>query len=161
MKIEKATVKDAEEIYSLQQRAFRQEAELYNKFDIEPLTVTLEDTKREFLDAIFLKTTENVKIIGSVRANVKDSVCTVRKLMVEPGLQNKGYGSALLRGIEAECAGCKKFELYTGYRSENNLHLYKKAGYVITETKMISDSVGMVYMEKETVGKPRIYGLGT
>jgi N-acetylglutamate synthase-like GNAT family acetyltransferase len=147
--IEKATVKDAEEILALQRRAFKQEAELYQKYDIEPLTVTLEETKKEFEDAIVLKMTENGRIIGSVRANVKDGTCLVRKLVVEPGLQNRGYGRALMKAIETECMGCKKFELYTGSKSENNIHLYEKCGYKIADIKMLDDKAGMVHMIKE------------
>jgi N-acetylglutamate synthase-like GNAT family acetyltransferase len=148
MKIEKASSKDIEEIYSLQRRAFKQEAELYNKPDIEPLTVTLEETRREFEDAVFLKMTEAGKIIGSVRANVKGGTCLVRKLIVEPGLQNRGYGRALMEAVEKECAGCTRFELYTGHKSENNKHLYKKLGYNIIETKTMPDGAVLVYMVK-------------
>jgi N-acetylglutamate synthase-like GNAT family acetyltransferase len=148
MKIEKAVIKDAEEILNLQKKAFKQEAELYNDFNIEPLTVTLEQTKEEFKKAIVLKLTENRKIIGSVRADINDGTCLVRKLIVDPAYQNMGYGAALMIAIEKECSGCGRFELFTGSKSENNMHLYKKLGYVITGTKMLNDKVEAVNMVK-------------
>lgn len=148
MRIEKATISDAEEILALQKRAFKQEAELYGDFSIEPLTMTLDETKQEFKEAIVLKMTEDGKIIGSIRANIKDGTCLVRKLMVEPGFQNRGYGSALMKAIESECKGCVKFMLFTGYKSMNNQHLYEKFGYKIVETKMLNDRVGVVRMVK-------------
>jgi N-acetylglutamate synthase-like GNAT family acetyltransferase len=149
MNIEKASVEDAEEILALQKRAFLQEAELYGDLNIEPMTMTAAQNLAEFKDALILKMTENGRIIGSVRANVKDKTCLVRKLMVEPGLQNRGYGLALMRAVEKECGDCIKFELYTGYKSENNKHLYMKLGYGILETIMLNDKVGMVRMVKE------------
>ena len=149
MKIERATVLDAEGILALQKRAFRQEAELYGDYDIEPLTVTLEETRQEFKEALVLKITGNGKIIGSVRANMNNGVCFVRKLIVDPEFQNRGYGAELMKAIQGECRGCSRFELFTGYKSKNNIHLYEKLGFVITETKMLNDKVGMVHMVKE------------
>jgi len=149
MKIEKALPEDAEEILALQKRAFKQEAERYNNFEIEPLSATLEQIREEFKRSVVLKMTEEGKIIGSVRADVKGNVCTVRKLIVEPGMQNRGYGAALMKAIEAECGSCWKFELFTGHKSANNQHLYKKLGYEIKGTiKPYENDVCMVKMEK-------------
>jgi ribosomal protein S18 acetylase RimI-like enzyme len=148
MEITYATTDDAAEILALQKRAFMQEAELYGEYDIEPLTVTLEETMKEFRECIVLKLIEGGRIAGSVRAKEEKGVCHINKLIVDPLIQNRGFGSALMKRIEKEFSGCKKFELYTGYKSENNKHLYTKLGYIIKETKMVHGNLGFVYMEK-------------
>lgn len=149
MNIERAFLKDAKEILALQKRAFKQEAERYGNPGIEPLSVTLEQTKEEFKNSVVLKMTKEGRIIGSVRADIKGKTCLVRKLIVEPELQNRGYGAALMKAIEAECKDCSRFELFTGHKSDNNRHLYKKLGYKITGTiKPYENDVCMVKMEK-------------
>ena len=148
MEITYASIDDAAEILALQKRAFMQEAELYGEYDIEPLTVTLEDTVKEFRECVILKLVEGGKIAGSVRAKEEKGTCHINKLMVDPSAQNRGFGGALMKRIEAEFPGCGKFELYTGFKSENNKHLYMKLGYKITATKMVHGNLGFVYMEK-------------
>jgi hypothetical protein len=68
-------VQDAEEILSLQKLAYITEAELYNDYNIQPLTQTLEDSKLAFENNVVLKCVEDGKIIGSVRALEKEGVC--------------------------------------------------------------------------------------
>ena len=148
MEILKADLTDAEEILALQKRAFKQEAELYGDYNIEPLTVCLENTIDEFKRSVVLKMVHDGKIIGSVRGMLKDDACHIGKLIVDPQFQNKGYGAALMSAIEKEFPDCKWFELFTGAKSENNLHLYKKLGYKITGTEILNSKVSLVNMVK-------------
>jgi len=148
IKIEKAGIKDAKEILALQKRAFEKEAVLYADFDMEPLIITLDETIGEFKRSLVLKLTIDGKIAGSVRGSAKGGVCTVKKLMVDPGMHNRGFGGALMNALEKEFAGCRKFRLITGYKSENNKHLYKKLGYKIIGKRKINDRLSMVEMEK-------------
>jgi len=127
MEITKAGLTDAEEILALQKRAFKQEAELYGDYNIEPLTVCLENTVEEFKRSVVLKMMFEGKIIGSVRGILKEGVCHIGKLIVDPVFQNKGYGAALMSAIEKEFSDCRWFELFTGEKSLNNLHLIKNS----------------------------------
>lgn len=52
-KIERATVRDAAEILSLQKIAYISEAEIYENHDIEPLKQNLEDIEKAFESHIF------------------------------------------------------------------------------------------------------------
>jgi ribosomal protein S18 acetylase RimI-like enzyme len=149
VEITKVEITDAEEILALQKLAFRQEAVIYGDFDIEPLTVSLESTIAEFKRAVVLKMTADGKIIGSVRGFLDNGACHIGKLIVDPDFQNRGYGAALMRKIEAEFPGCRRFELFTGAKSNNNIHLYNKLGYKITATEKLSEKVSFVSMVKE------------
>jgi hypothetical protein len=51
--------------------------------------------------------------------------------------------------IERNFNTCKRFELFTGDRSERNLYLYQKFGYQIFKTAKITDQTTIVYMEKK------------
>ena len=145
--ITKSDKSDAAEILGLQRIAYQSEAEIYNDYSIQPLTQTLEQATIEFDGAVILKAVAEGKIIGSVRAYEKDNTAYIGKLMVMPEYQNQGLGKSLLSSIESEFQG-RRFELYTGFKSEKNIAVYKKSGYRVFKTERISPDLSFVYMEK-------------
>ena len=148
MVIEKAMVSDAEEILSLQKISYISEAEIYNDFNIPPLFQTLEQMKCEFGNHVFLKAVQDGKIIGSVRVSVYDGVCTIFKLIVHPDYQNRGIGAGMIKKIEEMLCECKRFEIFTGHKSERNIYLYQKLGYKIYKTEKMTDYLNIVYLAK-------------
>lgn len=148
MRVERARVDDAEEILSLQKLAYRSEAEIYDDFTIPPLTQTLEEIKRDFEGQVFLKAVPDGRIIGSVRAFVKEGTCYVGRLIVHLDFQNQGIGTQLMGRIEEVFKGAQRFEIFTGHKSERNLYLYEKLGYKPFKTVMASEKLTIVYLEK-------------
>ena len=143
-----AEIEDLEEILSLQKTAYRSEAELYNDFTIPPLHQSLDAIREEFKNHVFLKVSEKDKIVGSVRGNEKDGTCFVGKLIVDPDCQDRGIGTQLMKEIETRFCNAERFELFTGNRSEKNLHLYEKLGYRPFKERRITDKVTLVFLEK-------------
>ncbi|RPI52258.1 MAG: GNAT family N-acetyltransferase [Chloroflexi bacterium] len=97
------------------------------------------------------------RIVGSVRATVRDDTCFIGRLIVHPEVQDQGIGTRLLAEIEAcfplrsapGCyAGVRRYELFTGHRSQKNLHLYDKLGYRPLRTQRLNDRLTLVYLEK-------------
>jgi ribosomal protein S18 acetylase RimI-like enzyme len=86
-------------------------------------------------------------IIGSARAYEKNGTAYIGKLMVLPGYQDRGLGKRLLQEIENEFQG-KRFELYTGEKSEKNIALYEKRGYARFKTEEAAPGLTLVYLEK-------------
>jgi ribosomal protein S18 acetylase RimI-like enzyme len=149
MKIERATISDAEEILSLQKLAYISEAEIYNDFNIPPLVQTLKELRDDFKNQFFLKAVIDGRRIGSVRAFAKEGTCFVGRLIVHPDFQNQGIGAKLVQDMENIFKTSKRFELFTGHQSERNLYLYQKLGYKIFKTEKINDKVSYVYLEKK------------
>jgi len=149
MEIERAKISDAEEILSLQKLAYISEAKIYDCFNIPPLVQTLEELRDDFKNQLFLKTVIDSRIIGSVRAFAKEGTCFVGRLIVHPDYQNQGIGSKLMQEIERIFKTSKRFELFTGHKSEGNLYLYQKLGYKIFKTEKVNDKVSYVYLEKK------------
>ncbi len=109
---------------------------------------TQEEIKEQFKNHIFLKAVSGGKIIGTVRAHEEKRTCYVGKLAVHPEIQNKGVGTALMQEIE-KCYKPKRFELFVGSKSDNNIHLYKKLGYhIFKKAKYGSGDIEIYYMEK-------------
>ena len=148
MIIEQATKEDAEEILALQKLAYLSEAEIYDDFSIPPLLQTLEETKAEFNTQVFLKILDKDRIIGSIRACLDHGTCYIGKLIVHPDFQNRGLGARLMNEIETRFKQANRFELFTGHKSERNLHLYRKLGYKIFSREKATDNLTMVFMEK-------------
>ena len=148
MQIKPAGIKDCREILDLQKLAYIQEAQIYNDFSIQPLNQTFDEIKMEFESRTVLKAMIEGKIMGSVRAYEENDTCYIGKLIVHPEYQNKGIGSGLMKEIEVKFNTVKRYELFTGERSDKNLYLYQKIGYEIFRRERISDKVNIVYLEK-------------
>ena len=148
MKIEIARIDDAEDILSLQKLAYLSEAEIYGDFRISPLVQTLDEMKDNFSSHVFLKATVDGRIIGSIRAFEKDGTCYVGRLIVHPDFQNRGIGTKLLEEIETLFMACGGFELFTGHRSEKNIHIYEKLGYKAFKAEKATDNLNLVFYEK-------------
>ena len=146
--IQHAGSDDVDEILQVQKLAYHSEAELYNDFNIEPLTQTVEDVLAEMRDKIVLKAVLGSRIIGSVRAGRKGDTCLIGKLIVHPDFQNRGLGKRLLKEIEDEFVDAPRYELGTGHLSEKNLSLYGKLGYREIRTEKVTDTLTFVIMEK-------------
>jgi GNAT superfamily N-acetyltransferase len=143
-----AQIADITEILKVQKEAFRSEAELYQNFNIQPLTQTLSEMVEECREKVVLKAVINGKIVGSIRANIHKNGCWVNKLVVLPDFQKKGIGEKLLREIEFFFPDAGKFTLATGARSQTNIRLYEKVGYKIIGHETFHDGVEAVMMEK-------------
>jgi ribosomal protein S18 acetylase RimI-like enzyme len=148
MTIENSTKRDAEEILKLQKLAYRSEAEIYSDFTIQPVTQTLEETLGEFERQIVLKYEGEKGIIGSVRGYFKDGTAYIGKLIVHPQFQNTGIGSMLMKEIEARFPAAGRFEIFTGFRSSKNLHIYNKLGYRQFNLKVINYKLTLIFLEK-------------
>jgi GNAT superfamily N-acetyltransferase len=134
---------DLETILALQYLAFRQEGELYNDFSIPPLTQTLDQIRADFPHKVFLKATVAGTLAGSVRGSQNGEICLVERLMVHPDHQRQGIGAALLRALEERFPHARRFELFTGYKSEDNIRLYRKLGYAEFHREGILVSMAM------------------
>ena len=146
-KISVATSGDLEQILYLQKCCYLLEAEIYNDYTIPPITQKMEDIQHDFEKQTILKLEYNHKIIGSVRGFENDGTCFIGKLIVDKEYQNKGLGKLLLEAIENKFPDAKRYELFTGYKSDKNLYLYRKLGY--RDFKMeIKGGISIVFLEK-------------
>jgi len=150
MIVEPATLEDAKEILALQKLAYAGEAEIYNDFSIQPLIQTFEQLQNELENRLCLKASIDGRIVGSVRASLREGTCHIGKLIVHPDFQNRGIGSRLMEEIERAFPQAERFELFTGHRSERNLRLYERLGYRVFASEPATDNLTIVFLEKRS-----------
>jgi ribosomal protein S18 acetylase RimI-like enzyme len=139
---------DAEGILALQKLAYEREARRYDDWTIPPLIETLDSVRAQIAEHVVLKAIVEGRLAGSVRGVVTDRICEVCRLSVDPALQRRGIGSALIVAIEQRFPDVEAFELFTGNRSVENLRLYDRHGYRHTRTKVLSRAVSLIYLRK-------------
>jgi len=147
-----ATIEDSEQILKLQKLAYKSEAEIYQDYNIPPLTQTVAEIKEEFENQTFLKAVDGKNLIGSVRAYSDRNSCFIGRLIVCPDSQGKGIGTRLMNTIEAYFPDVRRYELFTGTKSVANIRLYDRLGYKPFKELVLNESISLVFMEK--VGNP-------
>ena len=148
IQIKRATLDDAAEILEIQKEAFIVEAQLYNDYNIQPLVQTSEENLESFKKCVVLKLIIDNTIAGSIRAYLENNICFVQKLIIRTKFQGKGYSYLLLEAIEKHFKEASEYQLFTGYLSHKNLHIYKKMGYEEFKREKDSESVTFVFMRK-------------
>lgn len=148
MKISKANKEDLPKILEIQRTAFNQEALLYGSRELPPLIESVEDLERDLLTNEFLKAEFEGNIVGSIRAHMDGVSCMIWRLSVSPEHQGKGIGRALISEAEKCFPEAEYYDLFTGAKSESNLHLYNKLGYDLTGVEERHGPIKFVFMRK-------------
>jgi ribosomal protein S18 acetylase RimI-like enzyme len=139
---------DADAILALQRIAYEREARRYDDWTIPPMIETLDSVRDQIAHHVVLKAVVDGRLAGSVRGVVTDGVCEVCRLSVDPALQRRGIGSALLVAVEGRFPAIEAFELFTGNHSVENLRLYERHGYRHARTKVLSPAVSLIFLRK-------------
>ncbi|MBN2024826.1 MAG: GNAT family N-acetyltransferase [Pirellulales bacterium] len=148
-----ASAADAEEILALQRIAYQSEAAIYPGCYLPPLVESLDDVRTQCASMTVLKALAGGRIVGSVRAAAQNGTCHICRLIVHPDHQNRGLGARLMRTVEASFPEVKRFELFTGHKSQRNLRLYAKLGYQIFKTTPRCPELLLVYLEKPAAAR--------
>ncbi len=151
MKIKRASLENLEEILNLQKLAFQSQAKIYDDDTLPPLIQTLEEIQQDHATYVFLKAVIKDKIIGSVKGSMLEGTCHIGRLIVHPEHQNKGIGKHLMHEIENFFEEAQQFELFTGYKSEKNIHIYESLGYKtfkIEQEDGACNAVKLLHMRK-------------
>ncbi|MFF3761648.1 GNAT family N-acetyltransferase [Streptomyces sp. NPDC002185] len=154
--ISAADAQDAEHILKLQYLCYQSEAELYGDWSIEPLTQSLDALRAELDEGYGLVARLGDEVVASVRGRLdEDGTVRIAKLIVHPRMRRHGLGGRLLDGIERHfaaaepaTASAKRYQLFTGHRSEGNLRLYRSKGYAQVSTRELGPKLTLVTLEK-------------
>jgi ribosomal protein S18 acetylase RimI-like enzyme len=147
--ISPANISDLKAILDLQKDCYKSEADIYNDYEIPPLKQDIVSIENEFKTSTILKGLVNGQIVASVRGFSDNDTCFIGKLIVKTDFQNMGLGHKMMDSIESVYKDCKRFELFTGFKSKKNLNLYDKLGYKEFKQDVINDNLTLIYLEKQ------------
>lgn len=137
----------AGEVLTLQRAAGVSQAQTYGDVRLPPLTQSLDELRSELVDSRCLGEWTGRRLVGAVRTR-EDGELHVGRLVVAPDQQGLGIGSRLLVEVAAGTS-CSRATLFTGSRSEGNLRLYHRRGYVEFGWDELRPGLEIVHLVKE------------
>jgi ribosomal protein S18 acetylase RimI-like enzyme len=140
----------AGEVLTVQRAAYVTEAQHYDAPRIPPLTETLDELRADLMAGVLaIGAWTGTRLAGSVRGRIDGDRMEVARFSVAPDLQGQGIGGALLAAVEeAAPHEVRVFWLITGAESEDNLRLYRRAGYEVVADTTDAVGVALVVLEK-------------
>ena len=126
-----ATRADAGELLTLQRACWMQEAAMNESVaGIPALQESLTDVQEWIGAWTSYVVRVGGRLVGAVRGRLAGDAWDIGRIMVAPDLQGRGLGRVLLDHIQQVAPpAATSYVLHTGYRSEGNLRMYKKAGF--------------------------------
>lgn len=142
------TAADVGEVFTVQRAAFVVEAQRYADAYLPPLTESVDDILTDLQTSVGLVSVLDGRLVGSIRIKAKDDELHIGRLSVAPDLHGRGLGAELLLAAEKVLPG-RRAVLFTGDRSESNLHLYTSRGYAETGRAEVPGGVVLIHLAKE------------
>ena len=156
---------DAGEVLTLQRAAYVTEAQLHEDLSLPALRQSLSDLSAELDRSDVLAIgwrAENGRLLAALRAIVRAdgaNAAEIGRLAVVPDGQGQGLGTRLLSALEERLpAAVAELRLYTGERSEANLRLYRRLGYVETHRTATPAGYALVHLSKPRAAVSQISG---
>ncbi|MFL0405578.1 GNAT family N-acetyltransferase [Bacillus nitratireducens] len=141
IRIEKASITDAEKLTEIKKRTFDEEAKkwLPNQeniidYNIQPPGYSsIEMTKYMIKELNYFKVIYNKTIVGGIIVTISGkSFGRIDRIFVDPDSQGKGIGSKVIDLIEKEFPNVRAWDLETSSRQLNNHYFYENMGYQAT-----------------------------
>lgn len=146
---------DAGEVLTLQRAAYVTEAQAHGDLNLPALRQSLCELSTELgrEDVLAVGWRDDMgRLLAAVRATVAaedGSFAEIGRLAVAPDRQGQGLGSRLLDAVEDRLpASVREMRLFTGERSEANLRLYRRHGYMQTHRTCTPAGYALVHMTK-------------
>lgn len=140
-----------DELWALQHKAYRLEAELIGFRDIPPLMET-RDMLRRSMEVFYGCLSEEYELLGAVAvAEESPGRLTITRMMIEPGHFRKGIASRLLNYVFERYNQMEQFIVSTGKKNTPAVSLYCKHGFLAYGSEEVAP--GVVLIEFRRSGK--------
>lgn len=132
------------ELWSLQHKAYRLEAELIGFQEIPPLMETREMLSRSG-ETFFGCFDEDEELMGAIAVEEESpGQLTITRMMVSPDYFRRGIASLLLNYVFEHYASMKLYIVSTGKLNMPAVSLYKKHGFLPTLTEEVAPGVELI-----------------
>lgn len=152
VRLEIATVKDAEKLFEMQVKAFTPLMEKYKDYVINPANENLERvfTRITNPNGVFYKFMLGTKFVGAICVLWKEDVqFWISPMFILPEYQGRGIAKKAILLAEERFPQAMSWELATILEEKRNCKLYEKMGYVHTgEKRRINEHTTLVFYKK-------------
>jgi GNAT superfamily N-acetyltransferase len=150
--LDRARSSDVAELLVLQRCCWVTEAIVNDTLAIPALHEDADDVRRWVEEKHVWIVRQGPRLVAAVRAHQDEQRWEIGRLMVAPDVRGLGLGRWLLSYAESQApAAVRRFDLFTGARSERNLRMYTSAGYAPADppTEGLGRHIsGAVYLTK-------------
>lgn len=151
IKLQRASLQDAELILSMQKESFLQLYEKYRDADTNPANESIVKVKERLLQSFtyYYLIKADAQTVGAIRVvDKKTGSKRTSPLFVLPAYRNLGIAQMAIHAAE-EIHGSSDWELETIAQEEGLCRLYEKLGYRKTgKTEAINDKLTLVFYKK-------------
>lgn len=152
VRLERATIEDAQVIYDSQVKAFMPLLEKYRDYETNPANETIERVISRISNPNggFYKIVADNKLIGAICVVRKeDAQLWISPMFIVPSYQGKGIAQRSITLIEGMFPQAKSWELATILEEKINCYLYEKMGYSKTGvSKKLNNHATLVFYKK-------------
>ncbi|WDV44848.1 GNAT family N-acetyltransferase [Clostridiaceae bacterium M8S5] len=127
LKLKKTTKDDIKILVNIKRNAFAKEFEKYGFIPEE--MISIEWHEHMITKSIYYVIENDKKIIGGVNIFKEKDKCYLCSLFLDGKLQNKGFGTDVIKLLENIHADVHKWNLETPSMSKQNHYFYEKCGY--------------------------------
>ncbi|WP_410512331.1 GNAT family N-acetyltransferase [Paenibacillus sp. BR2-3] len=133
-----------DELWSLQHKAYRLEAELIGFHDIPPLMET-RDMLRRSVEIFYGCLSEDGELLGAVAtAEESPGKLTITRMMIDPEHFRKGIAGRLLNYVFDRYNRMEQFIVSTGKLNHPAVSLYTKYGFIAAGIEEVAPGVELV-----------------
>ncbi|MBA2176092.1 GNAT family N-acetyltransferase [Halobacillus locisalis] len=151
VRLEKATVPDAQSIFDIQVEAFMPLLDKYKDHDTNPANETVERviSRINNPDGAFYKIVADQKLVGAICILWKEDVhFWISPMFILPSYQGRGVAQKAITLVEERYPQATTWELAT-IIEERNCYLYEKMGYDKTGvSKKLNDHATLIFYKK-------------
>ncbi|PYZ93349.1 GNAT family N-acetyltransferase [Salipaludibacillus keqinensis] len=152
VRLEKATVNDAQAILDIQVKAFLPLLNKYKDLETNPANEDIEKVIQRIKhpNGGFYKIVADNKFVGAICVKWKiDCQFWISPMFILPAYQGEGIAQKAIHLIEELFPQATSWELATLLEEERNCHLYEKMGYIKTGvSKKLNDHTTLIFYKK-------------
>lgn len=150
MRLELATLDDAEDLLRVQQESFYEYIEKYGHFEDNPYDMTLHRIKFNINYRLgkYYKIVVDNKIVGGLFCFLldRDDMMKIAQFYLLPEYQSQGLGQKVLSQIFENHYDIKCWVVDTIYQETKNVKFYEKMGFEIVDVEDADEELSFVTM---------------
>ncbi|WP_418199430.1 GNAT family N-acetyltransferase [Alkalihalobacterium sp. APHAB7] len=136
----------AAEIYDLQKKAYKVEANIIGYLDLPPLKESVQDLQQ--CGELFLGYVIEEKVVGAMAYKTSADLLDIHRLMVHPLHFKKGIAQVLLTYLEECESAIREWIVSTGTGNTPAINFYKRNGFQVLNEVKVNERLSITNLKR-------------